>query len=153
MIPPTLTTRLNKLNANCVFRVFGATFKEFVQPRIVDSNGTVLREEEPTGRIFQVSAGHVECDIVDRTMNPGRDGQLRYESYATGKGPDEIRALTDALDKAEKQTKPLTPAQRADIEAGRIIDPNAKKLISELQRELADLRSKVQTQSKKPNTV
>jgi len=101
--------------------------------------------------------GCVYCDIVDRTENPPeRNGHcLRFSSYATGVGDTEHQALEDALNKAEAAVKPLTPAQRADIEAGRFIDPVAKSRIAELERELATLRvsNASATQVAKPKNV
>lgn len=180
MITPEQATRLAKLHANAAFRSAGPSYYEDeltgrvrvmqvpvlkdgkpVEEEFCDRNGKPVYKPDGKTRETRVKTkpdtGCVYCDIVDRTANPpGANGHcLRFTSYATATGNTEGEALDAALSLAENSVKPLTPAQRADIEAGRIVDPVAKARITELERELAALRidGSTKTQNKRPNTV
>ncbi len=180
MITTIQAQRLAKLYANAAFRSAGPSyFEDELTGRIRVMQVPILKDGKPADEEFcdrngkpvykpdgktretrvktRPDTGCVYCDIVDRQANPPeRNGHcLRFESYATGVGNTESEALDNALAIAESAVKPLTQAQRADIEAGRIIDPVAKARIVELERELAALRigNASTTQSKRPNTV
>lgn len=118
---PTLTAHqvaIKRLNATYRFRHRGPTFEE----------------DEKTGRMKQIDAGGVFCDIIDLTTN---------EHYATGVGIDETLALENAITKANTAPKPLTPAQKADIEAGIAKQAEADSKLAEANAEIERLKAEL----------
>lgn len=115
---PEINATLIKLNAAYRFRIFGPTF--------VDN--------DMTGKPRQADVGRVECDIFDLTIG---------ELYATGTGMTERAALDDAIAKAQKAPKPMTPAQKVDAAERLEIIDTANLKVSSLTRENEDLKRRI----------
>jgi len=71
------------------------------------------------------------CEIIDLASTPlndeGRTNMNLAKGYVIGMGATQPEALTDALEKALKADKPLTPAQAAE-------DPELRKELAETRR-------------------
>lgn len=133
------TDRVGSILGKHVKRIYrlGAEFRFRI-------NGPSFFEDELTGKIRQSSPGKVFCDIVDGTI-PDEHGRTGARGggivYATGEGMDQDLALEDALNQAEAAPKPMTQAQKFDVERQQSVIVEKDSRIAELEAKLARYES------------
>lgn len=91
-------------------------------------------EDPITGKPKQVSPGCVHCDIFDLTVR---------ETYATAKAEGEQAAVRAALESAKNARKPLTPAQKADLEDRRVVTDALTMRAIRAEQRVKDLENQI----------
>jgi hypothetical protein len=130
-ISPEQIKKLDELNAKARFYTMAG------RQEIMNAAGKVIQTAAPE---------MVVCEIIDITTR---------ETYANGKGMDELSAFEAAIVAARKAEKPLTPAQKLD-RAKYLEEQNAlKNENEELKRKLAEATAAAErsTSRRSPQTA
>lgn len=114
----SISKELLALNATVRFAIVGPSF----------------RENQRTGRMVQTDNGHVTCELFDLTTR---------QPYAFARGADEQSALLAAIEMAKRSPKPLTPAQMADVAAGRVPQDDAAAKLAAANERIRELEEAV----------